>query len=102
MFWKGTAHCHHRQPPLAGPSAAGPSTAPALGALPPAPRGAFTAQTAHGHLPAHPPGWKLLRVISRHPCGLCTHVLSRVSGFSLIPLEAWVAFSALQGTGSTR
>lgn len=32
------------------------------------------------------------------PGGLGTHVLSRVSGFSLIPFEAWVAFSALQGT----
>lgn len=31
----------------------------------------------------------------------CTHVLSGVPGFALVPLEAGVAFRALQGTGST-
>lgn len=33
--------------------------------------------------------------------GLCTHVLSGVPGFSLVPLEARVAFGALQVTEST-
>ena len=33
--------------------------------------------------------------------GLCTHVLSGVPGFSLVPLKAGVAFGALRVTEST-
>ena len=61
------------------------------------------------HSRSHVPPWsmgsgssrpRLTRDVTKRS-GLCTHVLSGVPGFSLIPLEARVAFGALQVMKST-
>lgn len=58
---------------------------------------------AAGHLPAPPSAGQTQRLrptrVSQHSGWGCTHILSRVPGCSLVPLEAGVAFRALQVTG---
>lgn len=55
LFWKGTGPCHHRQPPP--PDHLLPVRPRPLRWVPSPnpPRRALAAQTAHGHLSAHPP-----------------------------------------------